>query len=369
MATSDGFPTAAVVFFVFSYTTVFLLSVMGNVVVFCHCYSTIKRRQSLVKWFIANLAVSDLSFTGLSLLNFIAYLWTWLGGNATCKLQGFLIEACYTTSIATLAVISFERRKAVVTPFSARTNACDGVCKKLIVIWTSSLVINSPLLYAYETEIDASGSLLCTNSSFGDLGKQVYYSVHAFCVFIVPLVYMIYAQSSVFVTLRSRTFPTQDTFTTVSSDHHRKKGKKNDILDDLIRAPGKIRVLFVTVAFGIGVDCPHIREVVHIGVPRTSEEYFQESGRASRDGVPDISRILFNSYRTSSDKKNLHQIMRKFVTTATCRRRVILEYFGFTVEENCALHSCFDNCKSLCSCDDCKGKAVIHTTLNRLTIS
>ncbi|XP_068670165.1 QRFP-like peptide receptor [Montipora foliosa] len=225
MATSDGFPTAAVVFFVFSYTTVFLLSVMGNVVVFCHCYSTIKRRQSLVKWFIANLAVSDLSFTGLSLLNFIAYLWTWLGGNATCKLQGFLIEACYTTSIATLAVISFERRKAVVTPFSARTNACDGVCKKLIVIWTSSLVINSPLLYAYETEIDASGSLLCTNSSFGDLGKQVYYSVHAFCVFIVPLVYMIYAQSSVFVTLRSRTFPTQDTFTTVSSDHHRKVGK------------------------------------------------------------------------------------------------------------------------------------------------
>ena len=91
---------------------------------------------------------------------------------------------------------------------------------------------------------------------------------------------------------------------------------KNDILDDLIKRPGNIRVLFVTVAFGIGVDCPHIREVAHIGVPSTMEEY---GGRASRDGDPAISRVLFNSYDISYAKTNLHQVMRNFVTTSSCR--------------------------------------------------
>ena len=80
---------------------------------------------------------------------------------------------------------------------------------------------------------------------------------------------------------------------------------------------------------------------MHIGVPSTMEEYFQENVRAGRDGDPAISRILFNAYYIlSSGMKKLHQIIRKFVTTGTCRRRVILEYFGFTAEENCALHSC-----------------------------
>ena len=105
--------------------------------------------------------------------------------------------------------------------------------------------------------------------------------------------------------------------------------EKNDILDDLIKRPGNIRVLFVTVAFGIGVDCRHIREVIHIGVSSTMEEYSQESGRASRDGDPAISRVLFNSYDISYAKTNLHQVMRNFVTTSSCRRKVILEYFGF----------------------------------------
>ena len=60
--------------------------------------------------------------------------------------------------------------------------------------------------------------------------------------------------------------------------------EKNDILDDLLKGPGKIRVLFVTIAFGIGVDCPSIREVVHIGVSNTMEEYFQESAQLEEMG-------------------------------------------------------------------------------------
>ena len=132
--------------------------------------------------------------------------------------------------------------------------------------------------------------------------------------------------------------------------------EKNDILDDLLKGPGKIRVLFVTIAFGIGVDCPSIREVVHIGVPNTMEEYFQESGRAGRDGKPAISKVFYNSYDVSRAQNNLQSVMRKLVVIDKCRRRVILEYFGFSIpnsNEEVLLHECCDNCVLICSCNDC----------------
>ena len=212
--------------FIFFYCAVFLSSVVGNVIVLCRCYWTTKRQPSPIRWFIANLAFSDLTFTVLTLLDYIAYCWTWLGGNVTCKLQGFLIEACYTTSIMTLVVISYERRKAVIKPFTARMRPFHGEKRKLIAIWMASFVTGSPLLYAYNVEIHASGLLFCTNSSIGDLGKQVYYSIHGVCVFIVPLAYMIYSQSTIFVTLRSRAaLLTRNNFTTAPTNFHRKVAK------------------------------------------------------------------------------------------------------------------------------------------------
>ncbi|XP_068676675.1 QRFP-like peptide receptor [Montipora foliosa] len=227
MATGEGFPIAIVVLYSLFYCVVFLLSVVGNVVVLCICYRMIKiNRQSSIKFFIANLAFSDLTFTLLSLLNCINFFWTWLGGNATCKLQGFLIEACYTTSIMTLVVISFERRKAVVTPFEVRMGASEGTHRNLIAaIWLTGFMTASPLLHAYEVETTKSGSLICSNDPFGDPGRQVYYSIHAVCIFIVPLTYMIYAQRTIFKTLRSRVFPIQNSFTTASTDRHRKVAK------------------------------------------------------------------------------------------------------------------------------------------------
>lgn len=214
-----------VISFVSFYSVVFLLSVVGNIAVLRTCYRTMKRRPSSIKGFIANLAFSDLAFTLLSILNSINFAWTWLGGTVTCKLQGFLVEACYNTSIMTLAAISFERRKAVVTPFKTRTGDSDGASKKLLAIWMASLMTGCPLLYAYDVHMDASGSLVCNNASFGVLGKQVYYSFHAVCIFLVPLTYMIYAQSTIFHTLRSRVVPTQSITTTMSSLQHQKIGK------------------------------------------------------------------------------------------------------------------------------------------------
>ena len=225
MATSDGFPSAIIVSFVLLYSVVFLLSIVGNVVVLCSCYKVLKRRQSSSKWFIANLAFADLTFTALTTFNSINFLWTWLGGNASCKLQGFLIEACYTASIMTLVVISSERRKAVVTPFRSRTEASDGDYKKLVLIWIASLLTGSPLLYAYEVQMGTNSSLICSNASFGDLRRQMYYSIHAVFIFIIPLTYMICAQTSIFKTLSSRVFPIRNAFTNVSSTRHREVAK------------------------------------------------------------------------------------------------------------------------------------------------
>ena len=226
MATSDGFPTAIVVSFVVFYFLVFMLSTVGNCLVLSICCRAIKRRATSLKWFIANLAIADLTFTFLSILDLIAFVWTWLGGQATCKLQSFLIEACYTASIMTLVVISFERLKAVVEPFSTRTSAPEDVYQKLAGLWIVSLVAASPLLYAYNAHENSRGGISCTNIAFRELGRQIYYSIHSICFFLAPLIYIIYAQRSIFVTLRSSVFPTQNCFSASCFKlRHRKAAK------------------------------------------------------------------------------------------------------------------------------------------------
>ena len=214
-----------VVFGLTYYTLIFILSTLGNSFVLSVCYRTIKRRPSLLKWFIANLAVADLTFALLSIFDLINYVWTWVGGQVSCKLQSFSIETCYTVSMTTLVLISFERLKAVVAPFSVRLSSRGVVYKKLIFSWVLSVVAASPLLYAYQSHTDNSGEVVCTNNAFGDLGRQIYYGIHAVCFFLVPLSYMIYAQSAIFLTLRSNVFITQNAFTTAHTRRHLKAAK------------------------------------------------------------------------------------------------------------------------------------------------
>ena len=89
-------------------------------------------------------------------------------------------------------------------------------------------MVCSPFLYAYQVTLDLSGQIICTNKPFGDLGRQICYSIHAVCFFIVSLVYMIYAQTAIFLALiRSsrRVFPTQNAFATSYTNRHRKVAK------------------------------------------------------------------------------------------------------------------------------------------------
>ena len=76
---------------------------------------------------------------------------------------------------------------------------------------------------------------------------------------------------------------------------------------DLVSGKSKLRLLFVTVAFGIGVDVNNIRRVIHIhGVPPSIEEYFQEARRCGRDGLPASSTIYYNWNNLASSLKKHH---------------------------------------------------------------
>lgn len=124
------------------------------------------------------------------------------------------------------------------------------------------------------------------------------------------------------------------------------------LVNEMVKGKCKTRVLFVTIAFGMGIDIPNIRAVIHIGVPHTMEEYFQEAGRAGRDGEPSVAKIFYNSYDIMKRKNGIDEVMREFATTKECRRKMILNYFGHELPPQIS-HTCCDNDRASCECADC----------------
>jgi len=129
--------------------------------------------------------------------------------------------------------------------------------------------------------------------------------------------------------------------------------EKERIIDGLIKGTSELRVVFATVAFGVGLDLDFIRQVIHIGVPYTMKEYFQEAGRAGRDGLPSKAHVFYNAYDA---RKQLPLIMREYVCESDkCKRDMILEYFGFSSfpRNSEDLHICCDYHGKFCTFEDC----------------
>ena len=228
MADSDSSSPLMVVFFCVLYTTVFILSTLGNTWAMLTCFKTLRQRYSPFRCLVANLASADLLFTLLTPLNAISYFWRWVGGDITCKVQGFLIEATYTTSITTLAVISYQRLKAITDPFNSRTTGWPSRdYYKSFIIWGLCLAVCSPLLHIYRVETYENGDVLCSNATWGTTGRQIYYSLHAIFFFAIPLLYMIFTQFQIRRALRSRVkvLPMRNSFIMKHNRRHKKVAK------------------------------------------------------------------------------------------------------------------------------------------------
>lgn len=114
------------------------------------------------------------------------------------------------------------------------------------------------------------------------------------------------------------------------------------------------QVVCATIAFGMGIDKSNVRWVIHYNLPKNIEGYYQEIGRAGRDGLP-AETVLFESYadviqlqKFASEGLNSDvqlaklERMKQYADAVSCRRKILLSYFGELVTENCG------------NCDICK---------------
>ena len=132
---------------------------------------------------------------------------------------------------------------------------------------------------------------------------------------------------------------------------------KGVILNSMTRADGVVRVVFATMALGMGVNFVNLHTIIHYGAPRSLEDYFQESGRAGRDGELSTSTIYWCPKDAPSRKRiesphdaDIAEVRCYLTNSSECRRYQLLKYFDHGVARMLSrrdLNTCCDVCQKV----------------------